>query len=178
MTDAPAAPPASDTIADAARSEAHRRARLEQILLDDHRTVTLGMQVTTLDADRIVVEQTVGPTDVNGLNLCHGGVIFTLADSATGIGANSLDDESAWVTVASEIHFRSPARIGDRLAATCELIEAASPRRRVFETVVRVVAPGDAPDAPAAADETIVATVDSTMVRLRELPVATATASA
>ncbi|WP_188726427.1 PaaI family thioesterase [Pseudoclavibacter endophyticus] len=166
---------------DARRDEAHRRRRLEQILLEDHRTVTLGMRVTALDDERIVLEQTIGPTDVNGLNLCHGGVIFTLADSATGVGANTLDDESAWVTVTSEIHFRQPARIGDRLTATCRLAEALSARRRRFETVVHNIGP-EGPVAAAGengAEEVavtgigaggappVVAVVDSLMVRLR-----------
>lgn len=147
------------------RDAAFRRARLEEILVDDLRTVTLGMQITRLDAERIVIEQTVGPDDVNGVNICHGGVIFTLADSASGIGANSLDVESAWVTVTSEIHFRSPARIGERLVATCELAEVVSARRRLFQTIVTI----DDPDAPGS-EPRVVATVDSVFVRLRELP--------
>ncbi|KAB1654287.1 PaaI family thioesterase [Pseudoclavibacter chungangensis] len=159
----------------ARRPAAFRRQRLERILTEDHRTVSLGMSVTTLDEERIVVEQRVGPDDVNGLGICHGGVTFTLADSATGIGANTLDEESAWVTVTSEIHFRGPAHIDDVLEASCTLVEAPSARRRVFETVVRARGAADevredagtGDDAPAGR---VVATVDSVMVRLRERP--------
>lgn len=168
---------------DATRSAAFRRARLERILTEDHRTVSLGMTVTELDEERIVVEQRVGPDDVNGLGICHGGVTFTLADSATGIGANTLDEVSAWVTVTSEIHFRGPARIGDVLAATCTLTGAPSARRRVFETVVRArgatgTTPAENDGADGADGERVVATVDSIMVRLRELPGAAGTARA
>lgn len=146
----------------AGRDADFRRRRLERILTEDHRTVTLGMEITHLDEHAIVVEQLVGPTDVNGLGICHGGVTFTIADSATGIGANTLDEESAWVTVTSEVHFRSPARVGETLVATCVLVDAPSERRRLFETVVRTkAADGEGP---------VVAQVDSTMVRLREIP--------
>lgn len=149
----------------AERDAEFRHRRLERILTEDHRTVTLGMRVTHLDEREIVIEQVVGPTDVNGLGICHGGVTFTLADSATGVGANTLDDESAWVTVTSEVHFRSPARIGDTLVATCVLVDAPSERRRTFETVVRTrAADGEGP---------VIAQVDSVMVRLKALPDAT-----
>lgn len=158
---------------DGQRDEAFRRARLEEILVDDLRTVSLGMQITHLDSERIVIEQRVGPEDVNGVNICHGGVIFTLADSATGIGANTLDRESAWVTVTSEIHFRSPARIDDLLAATCELVDAPTARRRHFQTVVTVRDAGTPPSSEASPDASageprVVATIDSVMVRLRD----------
>ena len=148
------------------RDAAFRQRRLGEILADDMRTVTLGMEITQLDAERIVVEQTVGPDDVNSVLICHGGVIFTLADSATGVGANSLDEVSRWVTVTAEIHFRSPAHIGDRLAATCELVEIASPRRRVFQTVVRIAHPAP----PEGEEPRVVATLDSVMIRMRDTP--------
>ena len=56
---------------------------------------------------------------VNGHNLCHGGLIFCLADSAFAFACNSYND----VTVAAggSIEFLRPAVLGELLIATaCE----------------------------------------------------------
>lgn len=61
----------------------------------------------------------VRPTMVNGHDLCHGGLVFTLADTAFACACNS----AGLVTVAAEcsIVFVSPARGGDYLQATARL---------------------------------------------------------
>jgi acyl-CoA thioesterase len=55
---------------------------------------------------------------VNGHNICHGGFVFTLADSAFAFCCNSYN----LVTVAAgaTIDFLAPAQIGDRLFATAK----------------------------------------------------------
>lgn len=61
----------------------------------------------------------VQPTMVNGHNLCHGGLVFTLADTAFACACNGAGP----VTVAAEcsIVFIAPARRGDYLQATARL---------------------------------------------------------
>jgi acyl-CoA thioesterase len=60
----------------------------------------------------------VQPFMLNGHGTCHGGIIFTLADSAFAFACNSYDR----LTVASgaDINFVAPAYDGDTLSAFCE----------------------------------------------------------
>lgn len=61
----------------------------------------------------------VRPAMVNGHDICHGGLVFALADTAFACACNSAGP----VTVAAEcsIVFISPARRGDYLEATARL---------------------------------------------------------
>jgi acyl-CoA thioesterase len=52
---------------------------------------------------------------VNGLDLCHGGFIFTLADSTFAFACNSYNQRA--VAQIATITFIAPARRGDRLTA-------------------------------------------------------------
>ena len=51
----------------------------------------------------------------NGLDICHGGLIFTLADSAFAYACNSSN--KATVAAGCNIEFIAPAAIGDELIA-------------------------------------------------------------
>jgi acyl-CoA thioesterase len=66
-------------------------------------------------AGTAVLEMTVREDMLNGHDICHGGFIFTLADSAFAYSCNSYN----LVTVASgcTIDFIAPARHGDVLRA-------------------------------------------------------------
>jgi acyl-CoA thioesterase len=52
---------------------------------------------------------------VNGHGMCHGGMVFTLADSAFAFSCNSHNDST--VAAAASIDFLAPAREGDELTA-------------------------------------------------------------
>lgn len=52
---------------------------------------------------------------LNGHAICHGGIIFTLADSAFAYACNSYD--RATVAAAASIDFLKPAHPGDELVA-------------------------------------------------------------
>jgi acyl-CoA thioesterase len=53
----------------------------------------------------------------NGQAYCHGGMIFTLADSSFGFASNSHNQRA--LAAACSIEFLAPARVGDRLTAEC-----------------------------------------------------------
>jgi acyl-CoA thioesterase len=76
----------------------------------------LGMTVLSVAPGRAVVSMVVRDDMVNGWDLCHGGLIASLADSAFAVACNSRGH----VTVASgfDITFLEPARLADRLVAT------------------------------------------------------------
>jgi acyl-CoA thioesterase len=52
---------------------------------------------------------------VNGHRICHGGLVFTLADSAFAFACNSHGEST--VAAAASIDFLAPAREGDELHA-------------------------------------------------------------
>lgn len=75
----------------------------------------LGIEILLSQAGYAELGMTVKKEMTNGHDVCHGGFIFTLADSAFAYACNSSNK----VTLASgcSIEFLSPAHIGDRLSA-------------------------------------------------------------
>ena len=57
----------------------------------------------------------VRPDMVNGLGICHGGLVFTLADSAMAFASNSQNKVA--VAATAHIDWLSPAQEGERLVA-------------------------------------------------------------
>ncbi len=85
------------------------------------------------------LQMTVRDDMLNGHAICHGGFIFTLADSAFAYACNSYN----LVTVASgcSIDFLAPARGGDTLVARAQELSA-SGRTGLYDVVVSSTASG------------------------------------
>jgi acyl-CoA thioesterase len=84
----------------------------------DRASKALGMRIVEVRPGRATIEMTVRDDMLNGHDLCHGGLIATLADSAFAFACNSYNE----LTVASgfSIDLVAPARGGDVLTARCE----------------------------------------------------------
>jgi acyl-CoA thioesterase len=95
-------------------AEASARAMYEQ----DRASQALGMRVLEVRPGYARLAMKVREDMLNGHQLCHGGLIFTLADSAFAFACNTYD----LVTVASSgtIEFLLAGRLGDELTATAE----------------------------------------------------------
>ena len=78
----------------------------------------LGIQVQTSDEGRAVLTLEVKDHHLNGHSICHGGFIFTLADSAFAFACNSYNQNA--VAQTNDITFVAPGKLGDVLTATCE----------------------------------------------------------
>ncbi|MCX7815478.1 MULTISPECIES: hydroxyphenylacetyl-CoA thioesterase PaaI [Tepidimonas] len=101
----------------------------------DHACQALGMRLEAIGPGRAVMSMTVRPDMVNGHAMCHGGLIFTLADSAFAYACNSHNHNT--VASACHIDFLAPARAGDVLEA--EAVERSlSGRTGVYDITVRV----------------------------------------
>ena len=90
--------------------------RVARAMLDrDPASQKLGMHIGAIAPGHAEVTMTVRPDMLNGHAICHGGFIFTLADSAFAYACNSYNLS----TVASgcAIDFVAPAREGDVLTA-------------------------------------------------------------
>jgi acyl-CoA thioesterase len=81
----------------------------------DRASQAMGMQIGAIGPGYAELTMTVRADMLNGHAICHGGFIFTLADSAFAYACNSYN----LMTVASggAIDFVAPARQGDVLAA-------------------------------------------------------------
>ena len=93
-----------------------------------------GMEVLEIGARRSVVQMRVRPEMANGFGVSHGGIVYSLADSALAFAANT----HGRVTVAIEnsISYPKAVRLGDVITATCEE-ESSSNRLGFYRVVVR-----------------------------------------
>lgn len=100
---------------------------------EDRASQAMGMQVVEVGPGRATLEMRVRDDMLNAHDLCHGGIVATLADSAFGYACNSFNE----VSVASgfDVNLTTPARRGDRLTAVARLLSL-SGRTGVYDVVV------------------------------------------
>ncbi len=93
----------------------------------------LGMRLLEIGAGTARLQMTVRDDMLNGHEICHGGFITTLADSAFAFACNSNNQ----VTVASglSVEFLAPARSGDVLTAEAAEVSRGG-RTGVYDMVV------------------------------------------
>jgi acyl-CoA thioesterase len=84
----------------------------------DIATRELGIRLESIGPGRCRMTMTVRGDMLNGHEVCHGGLIFTLADTAFAYACNSRNAVSLAQTCS--IDFISPAREGDLLIAEAE----------------------------------------------------------
>lgn len=95
---------------------------------------TLGIEVAGVAAGYARCTMRVRDDMLNGHGICHGGVIFTLADTTFAFACNSYNDKT--VATAASIEFLAPVQSGDEL--TAEADERARGRRLgVYDIEVR-----------------------------------------
>lgn len=87
----------------------------EAMWANDDASKWLGIRLDSVGPGTAVMSFEVQRHHLNGHDICHGGYIFTLADSAFAFACNSYND----VTVAqqNQITYLSPGRAGERLTA-------------------------------------------------------------
>jgi acyl-CoA thioesterase len=78
---------------------------------------TMGIALASLERGRATVTMTVAQDSVNAHGNCHGGAIFTLADTAFFYVCNASDRKA--VAAGCDINFIRPGLVGDVLTATC-----------------------------------------------------------
>lgn len=88
----------------------------EAMWAEDKASQGLGMEIVDVGPGKAAISMTIDERMVNGHGICHGGYIFTLADSAFAFACNSWNQS----TVASHcaVSFLRPARLGERLTAS------------------------------------------------------------
>ena len=92
---------------------AQQRAR--ELWSGDKASQALGMSIEIPAAGAAVARMTVRENMLNGFDVCHGGLIFALADTAFAFACNA--SEQANFAASATIDFLRPAVLGDQLCA-------------------------------------------------------------
>jgi acyl-CoA thioesterase len=100
---------------------------------NDHASRAFGMTIEAVGPGQATLSMVVRKDHLNGHGSCHGGVIFTLADSAFAFACNSRNT----LTVAQQcsVVFAAPGREGDRLVASAREVTLAG-RSGVYDVTV------------------------------------------
>lgn len=91
----------------------------------DRASKALGMSIEAIGPGYAQLRMTVREDMLNGHATCHGGLIFTLADSAFAFACNACNRVT--VALGGQVTFVEPARLGEVLIA--EAIEQSRTRR-------------------------------------------------
>lgn len=92
---------------------------VKRMLSTDQSLRFLGIRVLSASSDRAIAQMEITADMANGHRIAHGGLIFTLADTAF-ICACAAEGQTP-VTSSGSIVYLSPGRVGDVLTATAEV---------------------------------------------------------
>ena len=110
------------------------RLAVDKLYGSDQASQMLGMTIDAIAPGSAQVSMRVRADMVNGHGICHGGLIFALADSAFAFACNSHGDNT--VAAGAAIEFLAPGRIGDLLTASASERWRAG-RSGIYEIEVR-----------------------------------------
>ena len=103
------------------------------LFANDRASKAMGMRIVAISEGAAFLEMPVRDDMVNGFDICHGGFITTLADSAFAFACNSTGDMT--VAAGLTVDFLAPARAGDVLTARAfEVVQ--SGRTGVYDITV------------------------------------------
>jgi acyl-CoA thioesterase len=117
-------------------SDAHAVARAcaEALWAQDRASQDLGMTLEHVAPGEARLAMTVTAAMANGHGQCHGGYIFTLADSAFAFACNTYDART--VAQSCSVTYLRPARVGERLVAHA-VERARAGRSGLYDVTVR-----------------------------------------
>ena len=102
-------------LTEAEAADLARRVGESMYAADEASKDTMGMELLSCQPGRASMRMVVRPLHLNGHKICHGGFIFTLADSTFAYACNSRNH--ATVANGCSIEFPRPAHEGDVLTA-------------------------------------------------------------
>ena len=109
------------------------QAAVQEMFGADQASQSLGIEILDVAPGRVRLAMRVRPDMVNGLGLCHGGIVFGLAESAFALGCMSYGEPM--VAASAAIDFLAPTPRGERVFATAtELTRGA--RHGIYDVAV------------------------------------------
>jgi acyl-CoA thioesterase len=109
------------------------RSAVQTMFRSDRASQNLGLEILDVAPGNVRISMTVRPEMVNGHGLCHGGIIFMLADSAFAFACNSHGE--AMVAAGASIEFLAPTPAGELLTAVAAEVSR-SARNGVYDVRV------------------------------------------
>jgi acyl-CoA thioesterase len=103
------------------------------MLLHDHASRAMGIEIVAIGPGTATATMTVRQDMLNGFQICHGGFVTTLADSAFAFACNAYNEMSVAAGIAIDIIATS--RLGDVLTARA-VERAMSGRLGVYDVEV------------------------------------------
>lgn len=104
------------------------------MLARDAFSAWLGIEVVEIAPNRSTVRMTVRSEMVNGFGVSHGGIVYSLADSALAFACNT--NGKVTVAIENSISYPRPVAVGDIITAVAEE-ESATNRLGFFHIIVR-----------------------------------------
>lgn len=101
-------------MADTATTQAKRI--VTAMMCEDRASHAMGIKIISAEVGKCRVEMRIREDMLNGHKTCHGGMMFTLADSAFAFACNSRNQRT--VIAAAHMDFLRPAVLNDVLRAT------------------------------------------------------------
>ena len=105
----------------------------QALFASDRASQSLGMRIVAIAPHACSVTMTVRSDMTNGHAICHGGLIFSLADSAFAVACNSGGEPT--VAATGSIDFLKSAREGDQLTASARVLWRGG-RRGLYEVTI------------------------------------------
>ena len=105
----------------------------ETILELDQTCRSVGISLENINEGTAKLSLKIKEQHINGHGICHGGIIFTLSDSAFAFACNSRN--AASVAQHASVTFIKPAELGDKLFATAKEISLVK-RNGIYDVTV------------------------------------------
>ncbi len=93
----------------------------KQMLSNDGFSKWLDIHIDSIDEESIELSCLVNQTMTNGFQIAHGGIVFSLCDSALAFHSNSWGNKA--VTIESSINYLAPVHINDTIIAKTSIIK-------------------------------------------------------
>ena len=116
-------------------ADALARRCAERMYADDAASQALGITITDVARGTAIASMRVRADMVNGHRICHGGYVFTLADTAFAFACNTYDDVT--VAAGADITFLHPVEADAELTATAVEL-ARRGRSGLYDVTVRI----------------------------------------
>lgn len=98
------------------------KTRVEQLIAADTGVLDLfGLSVAEVDEGEVVMEMTVNENMINSQGFCHGGVLYTLADTTAAYVCGSLGLNSA--TIDAQVKYFKPATVHGKVKARGKVVK-------------------------------------------------------
>lgn len=94
----------------------------------------LGVQIEKVELGSSIISCHVKEEMLNGFQILHGGISYSLSDSALAFASNSYGNKC--VSIETSISHTRPAKIGDKLTATCKEVHRGK-RIGIYEVSIK-----------------------------------------